>query len=228
MPAWLVALMVSLPLVFAPFRALIGFRSDTHRSVLGWRRVPYIWMGTLLQFGGLAIMPFALLVLSGDTHGPGLDRPDRRGAGLPAGRRRPAHDADRRPRAGHRSGAARQSRPRVVALLYVMLLLGMVGSGSLFGALLADFSQMRLIQVVQGAALLTMVLNLVALWKQEARDPARTAAGRCRAPAFARSWRAFIAQTARAPPPGRGRRSARRRSACRTSCSSPMAARSWT
>ena len=77
-PAWLVALMVSLPLVFAPFRALIGFRSDTHRSVLGWRRVPYIWMGTLLQFGGLAIMPFALLVLSGDTQWPGLDRPDRR------------------------------------------------------------------------------------------------------------------------------------------------------
>ena len=69
-PAWLVALMVSLPLVFAPFRALVGFRSDTHRSVLGWRRVPYIWMGTLLQFGGLAIMPFALIVLSGDTHGP--------------------------------------------------------------------------------------------------------------------------------------------------------------
>src|SRR6202012_5725861 len=68
-PAWLVAVMVSLPLVFAPFRAIIGFRSDTHRSVLGWRRVPYIWMGTLLQFGGLAIMPFALIVLSGDSPG---------------------------------------------------------------------------------------------------------------------------------------------------------------
>src|SRR6202012_334018 len=66
-PSWLVALMVSLPLVFAPFRALIGFRSDTHRSVLGWRRVPYIWMGTLLQFGGLAIIPLALIVLSGDA-----------------------------------------------------------------------------------------------------------------------------------------------------------------
>jgi BCD family chlorophyll transporter-like MFS transporter len=69
-PAWLVSLMVGLPLVFAPFRAFIGFRSDNHRSALGWRRVPYIWMGTLLQFGGLAIMPFALLILSGDTHGP--------------------------------------------------------------------------------------------------------------------------------------------------------------
>src|SRR5690606_40653777 len=32
--------------------------------VLGWRRVPYIWMGTLIQFGGFAILPFALLVLS--------------------------------------------------------------------------------------------------------------------------------------------------------------------
>ena len=39
-PAWLVAVMVSLPLVFAPFRALVGFRSDTHRSALGWCRVP--------------------------------------------------------------------------------------------------------------------------------------------------------------------------------------------
>ena len=62
--AWLVAGMVALPILFAPLRALIGFRSDHHRSVLGWRRVPYIWMGTLIQFGGLSILPFALLVLS--------------------------------------------------------------------------------------------------------------------------------------------------------------------
>ena len=58
MAAWLVSLMVALPLVAAPFRALIGFKSDTHRSVLGWRRVPYLWSGSMLQFGGLAIMPF--------------------------------------------------------------------------------------------------------------------------------------------------------------------------
>ena len=69
-PAWLVAVMVSLPLVFAPFRAVVGFKSDTHRSVLGWKRVPYLWMGTLVQFGGLAIMPFALIILSGDSNGP--------------------------------------------------------------------------------------------------------------------------------------------------------------
>ena len=69
-PASLVGFMVSLPVVFAPFRALIGFKSDTHRSALGWKRVPYIWYGTLLQFGGFSILPFALILLSGDTNGP--------------------------------------------------------------------------------------------------------------------------------------------------------------
>ena len=64
-PATIVGTMIALPLVFAPFRALIGYRSDTHRSELGWRRVPFIWKGTLLQFGGFAMMPFALLVLAG-------------------------------------------------------------------------------------------------------------------------------------------------------------------
>ena len=69
-PAWLVALMVALPLVFAPLRALIGHKSDTYKSVLGWRRVPFIWFGSMFQFGGLALMPFALILLSGDSTGP--------------------------------------------------------------------------------------------------------------------------------------------------------------
>ena len=38
-PAWWVALSVALPLVFAPLRALIGYRSDTHPSALGLRRL---------------------------------------------------------------------------------------------------------------------------------------------------------------------------------------------
>ena len=67
-PASLVAGMLAVPLVFAPFRALIGFKSDTHRSELGWKRVPWIYKGTMVQFGGLAIMPFALLVLARQGH----------------------------------------------------------------------------------------------------------------------------------------------------------------
>ena len=65
--AWLVSLMVALPLLFAPFRALVGFRSDQHRSALGWRRIPYVWFGSGALFAGLAIMPFALVLLTGQT-----------------------------------------------------------------------------------------------------------------------------------------------------------------
>jgi BCD family chlorophyll transporter-like MFS transporter len=187
--AWLVSLMVALPLVFAPFRTVIGFRSDHHRSVLGWRRVPYIWMGTLMQFGGLAIMPFALIVLSGDTHGPvvighiasafsfllvGAGMQTVQTAGL-------ALATDLVPE---------QHRPRVVALMYAMLLLGMLLCGLTFGRLLANFSQFRLIQVVQGSALLTMALNITALWKQEARDPTRAQAPP--APPFSQMWQRYV------------------------------------
>ncbi|MDP2412172.1 MAG: BCD family MFS transporter [Pseudolabrys sp.] len=172
-PAWLVALMVSLPLVFAPFRALIGFKSDTHRSVLGWRRVPYIWLGTMLQFGGFAILPFALLILSGDTHGPVIIGHIAAalaflmvGAGM--------HTTQTAGLALATDIAPEAQRPRVVAFLYVMLLVGMVVSALTFGTLLTDFTQIKLIQVVQGVAVVTMLLNIIALWKQEARDPSRT------------------------------------------------------
>jgi BCD family chlorophyll transporter-like MFS transporter len=189
-PTWLISLMVALPLLFAPARALVGFRSDHHRSALGWRRVPYIWMGTLLQFGGLAIMPFALLVLSGDSQGPAAAGPIGAalafllvGAGL--------HITQTAGLALATDLAAPEARPRAVALLYVMLLLGMVGSSVVFGLLLEDFSQIRLIQVIQGAAALTMALNLIALWKQEARDPERTARHRPR-PSFRTCWSDFL------------------------------------
>ena len=191
-PAWLIALMVALPLVFAPLRAFIGFRSDTHRSFLGWRRVPFIWFGSLLQFGGLAIMPFALLVLSGTGHGPvwiGIVGAALAflltGAGL--------HTAQTAGLALAGDLAPEQSRPRVIALLYVMLLLGMVVSALFFSLALANFDQIRLIRVLQGAALATIVLNGIALWKQEARNPKRTAQDLPR-PAFREAWQKLIRQ----------------------------------
>jgi BCD family chlorophyll transporter-like MFS transporter len=188
-PAWLVAVMVSLPLVFAPFRAVVGFKSDNHRSVLGWRRVPYLWMGTLLQFGGLAIMPFALIILSGDSTGPIIIGQAAAGlafllvgAGL--------HTTQTVGLALATDLAPVEKHPQVVAVLCMMLLLGMISSALFFGALLAHFSELRLIQVVQGSAVVTMVLNGIALWKQEARDPTLTARDKVR-PTFAQSWREF-------------------------------------
>ncbi len=187
--ATLVAAMVSLPLLFAPFRAMVGFKSDTHRSVLGWRRVPYIWMGTLVQFGGLAIMPFALLILSGDTQGPLIVGHISAalafllvGAGL--------HTTQTAGLALATDLATPESRPRVVALMYVMLLVGMVASSFIFSAVLSTFTQVRLVQVVQGAAVVTMVLNVIALWKQEARTTSPANAPQAVAD-FRTAWNAF-------------------------------------
>lgn len=191
--AVIVAAMIALPVLSAPFRALLGFRSDTHRSAIGWKRIPYLWFGSLWQFGGLAIMPFALIVLSGDqTWGPawagealaalafamtGLGIHMTQTAGL-------ALAADR---------ASAETRPRVVALLYVMLLVGMAGSSLVFGWLLREFSQLQLIQVVQGAALVGILLNLVALWRQEAPRPMSRAERAAPRPRFRDAWADFAA-----------------------------------
>ncbi len=194
--AGLVALMVALPVLYAPVRALIGFKSDHHRSALGWRRVPYIWMGTMLQFGGLAVMPFALLVLAGQ--GDSAQWPSWLG---PAGAAvafllmgAGVHTVQTAGLALATDLAPVDDHPKVVGLMYVMLLLGTIVSAFAFGSVLADFSPGRLVQVIQACALVTLVLNTVALWKQESigrsrlRDPEPE-------PDFRQAWRGYAAQS---------------------------------
>lgn len=190
----LVALMVALPLLMAPLRALLGYRSDNHRSLLGWRRVPYLWLGTLLQFGGLSIMPFALILMAPGAQpaihvpgagalaaalafllvGFGMQTTQTAGLALATDQARP------------------DKRPRVVALMYLMLLLGMVGASLCFSGLLADFSNTRLVGVVQGAAVLTVLMNSVALWKQEPRGTVHPEAP---TEPFRQAWAAIAGQS---------------------------------
>jgi len=191
-PTWLVALLIAIPLVVAPFRALIGHKSDTHVSALGWRRVPYIWFGTLMQFGGLAFMPFALLLLSRpDTFTLGLVAAT--GAFLLTGTG--FHVTQTAGLALATDLAPDDKRPRAVALLYVMLLVGMMLAAFVIGGLLIDFTPTRLVQVIQGTAVLTLILNTTALWKQEARAPERTrkrTEADAPTPSFKELWNAFV------------------------------------
>lgn len=188
-PATIVAVMIALPVLIAPFRAVLGFRSDNHRSAIGWKRIPYLWFGSLWQMGGLAVMPFALLVLGGDpVHkvpfagevlaglaflmtGLGLHMTQTAGLALATDR---ADDA---------------TRPRVVALLYVMFLLGMGVSSVVIGWLLSDFTPILLVRVVQGAAVVGILLNLIALWKQEKVRPMSAAERAAPKPSFGDAWR---------------------------------------
>ena len=197
-PATLVAGMLALPLLFAPLRSFIGFKSDTHRSALGWRRVPYIWKGTMYQFGGFAIMPFALLVLSG--YGEAVDAPRwvglasaalaflLVGAGL--------HIVQTVGLALATDLVKEEDHPKVVGLMYVMLLVGMVVSALIYGAILENYTPGRLIQAVQGSAVVTVALNLIALWKQESRnrDYATKMAAAPRVQ-FREAWSGLVAQT---------------------------------
>ncbi|MFZ9285132.1 MAG: PucC family protein [Burkholderiaceae bacterium] len=194
-PASLVAVMVAMPLLFAPFRALVGFRSDHHRSELGWRRVPYIWMGTLMQFGGLSIMPFALLVLAGA--GQSASAPTwvgqlsaaiaffLVGAGL--------HTVQTVGLALATDLAPPEDHPKVVGFMYVMLLVGTIGSAFVFGDFLSEYSPGRLIQVIQAAAIMTLVLNVAAIWKQEARSRSRKPrpGDASEQASFVAAWRGF-------------------------------------
>jgi BCD family chlorophyll transporter-like MFS transporter len=189
--ASLVAAMFAIPLLLAPARALIGYRSDTHRSAFGWRRVPYLWNGTLLQFGGLAIMPFALILLNGDKDGSML--PGRIGAALAflmtgAG----AHTVQTAGLALATDLANEKTRPRVVALMYLMLLLGTVSSAIFLGLALRQYSHTQLVAVVQGCAMLTACLNIAALWGQEPRNRERAQNPPPRIP-FREAWAKFTA-----------------------------------
>lgn len=190
-PASLVAIMLSLPIVFAPFRALIGFKSDTHQSALGWKRVPFIYRGTMLQFCGLAIMPFAILVLSGGGHaseapawigkaaaalsflmvGAGIHTTQTAGLAL-------ATDL-----------TPEEKQPNVVGLMYVMLLAGSILSALAFGKYLETFDPVRLVACVQSTALAVVFLNAAALWKQEALR--RSTEAPQPEPSFSEAWQGF-------------------------------------
>jgi BCD family chlorophyll transporter-like MFS transporter len=147
----------------------------------------------LWQFGGLAVMPFALLVLGGDVvheipfagevlaalaflmTGLGLHMTQTAGLALASDR------------------ATDETRPRVVALLYVMFLVGMGVSALIIGGLLTDYSSLRLIRVVQGAAVVGIALNLIALWKQESVRPMTKAERDKPRPLFRDAWADFMA-----------------------------------
>ncbi|MCR9221947.1 MAG: PucC family protein [Alphaproteobacteria bacterium] len=193
-PAAIVGAMLALPLVFAPFRALIGHKSDTHRCALGWRRVPFIWKGSMLQFGGFAIMPFALLVLAGqgqaDTAPAWIGQVAAALAFLLVGAG--AHIVQTAGLALATDLTPPESHPKVVGLMYVMLLLGMMVSALVFGAALADFTPGRLVQVIQAVAVVCLALNATAMWKQETRRRGRMT-DPIPDPTFRDSWARFCA-----------------------------------
>lgn len=164
-PAVGVAYLISLHYFISPVRALIGYRSDKARSNGVWR-TPYVVLGVMLTFGGLACAPFALILLSGDgilafwqamlictaiffAYGAGINILETVYLALVSDITPP------------------DQRGKVISVLWMMLVLGTVTSAIIVSWLLRDYSHVRLIQVMQGSSVVFVLLTVVALWNQE-------------------------------------------------------------
>ena len=137
---------------------------------------------------GLAIMPFAIILFPATVGRRSGSATGSRAAFLAVGAG--FHVTQTAGLALANDLATPETRPRVVAFLYVMLLVGMVLSALAFGALLAEFNKVKLIQVIQGSAVVALVLNVIAVWKQEAQNEEYADEERLR-PEFSEAWSAF-------------------------------------
>lgn len=168
-PAVAVGFLIAIHYFVSPARAVIGFRSDVARAAGSWR-TPYLVLGAILTYGGLATAPFSLILLSGDgalpfpaamlvcsliflAYGVGVNIVETIYL---------ATVSDITP-----SG----ERGRVLGVLWIMLVLGTIVSSIFMGQLLTDYSHFRLIQVMQGSAVIFIALCFVAMYNQERLKP---------------------------------------------------------
>lgn len=167
--AALVGLLIAIHYFVSPVRALIGYRSDLQRARGRWR-TPYIVMGALLTFGGLDTAGFSLVLLSGKgnlpylpaliicllifaAYGVGVNVLETAYLALVSDLTPP------------------KERGRVLAVMWMMLVLGTIVSSVLLGGLLVNYSDERLIAILQTSALIFLILTFVSLWKQERMRP---------------------------------------------------------
>jgi len=74
----------------------------------------------------------------------------------------------------------------------VMFLVGMGVSAIVIGWLLTDFSPLRLVRVVQGAAAAGIILSLIAFWQQERVRPMSKAEREAPRPLFRDAWADYM------------------------------------
>lgn len=164
-PAAAVGTLIGLHYFISPVRAMIGYRSDKARSEGRWR-TPYVVFGVMLTFGGLTCAPFALILLGGEgivgfwpamlicsaifiAYGAGINILETIYLALVS---------DITPK---------DQRGKVISVLWVMLILGTVTSAVIVSALLQEYSHKVLIQVMQGSAIVFVLLTTFALLGQE-------------------------------------------------------------
>ena len=164
-PAVAVGFLIAIHYFVSPARALIGFRSDVARAAGTWR-TPYLVLGAMLTYGGLATAPFSLILLGGNgtiafpvalvicaliflAYGIGVNIVETIYLSTVSDIT-PAHE-----------------RGRVLGVLWIMLVLGTIVSSLIMGQFLVTYNHFRLIQLMQGSAVIFIALTFIAMYGQE-------------------------------------------------------------
>jgi len=161
--ASVVALLMVLPYLFSPLQVFIGRYADTH-PIAGRKRTPYIVLGALLCIGGLELTPLAALLMAEKSWqamplavvGFGLW-----GVGYNLA------VVSYLSLASERSNAA--DRPRVVSVMWFMMIVGAIAASILIGRALSPYSNAALVRVFQVVGLTSLVLITLGLWGLEPR-----------------------------------------------------------
>jgi BCD family chlorophyll transporter-like MFS transporter len=168
-PAVVVGGLMAIHYFVSPVRAFYGFKSDEHRAAGRWR-TPYIVLGAMLTYGGLATAPFSLILLGGNgslpfwaalivcaliflAYGVGVNIVETIYLALVSDITPP------------------RQRGLVLAILWMMLIIGTIISSIIVGLLLTSYSHEMLIRVMQGSAVVFVALTAVSLLGKEKMRP---------------------------------------------------------
>ncbi|MEI7645169.1 MAG: BCD family MFS transporter [Chloroflexales bacterium] len=168
-PAVGVGFLLAIHYFVSPTRALIGFQSDVDRAGGRWR-TPYLVIGAMLTYGGLATAPFTLILLSGQGmigFWPAMFFCSLIFLGYGIG----VNIVETIYLAMVSDITPSKDRGQVLGVLWIMLVMGTIVSSVVIGQLLLHYSAYRLIQVMQGSAVIFIGLTFVALYGQERLKP---------------------------------------------------------
>jgi MFS transporter, BCD family, chlorophyll transporter len=170
-PATIVGWLLSLSLFVAPIRVLMGARSDAKPKRQGYRRLPYVWYGSTLVFGGLSAAPFSLMFLSKSSVIAQEMMPFAVGVALSTvifliyaiG----VHVAQTGYLALVTDLIPQRDRHSAVAFLWIALILGQIVSAFVISVWLRDYTPAKLVSIMQSSSMIFAVLAGIAIYGQD-------------------------------------------------------------
>lgn len=161
--ATVVAILASLPYLFAPIQVVIGSFSDRH-PLLGLRRTPYILLGLLLTVAGVIIAPYVAFLLATNWWAGvvvGLLAFGAWGMGYNFA------SVSYISLASELSGE--QGRGRTIAVMWFMMITGIILTAITLGQLVDPYTPEALVRAFLIIGLAALLLGLVGLIKLEPR-----------------------------------------------------------